>query len=216
MPTDSEIRKNVTEELAWAPDVTAAEIGITVHNGVVTLLGHVPSLWEKEAAIRATRGVRGVRGIAEELKVALWDDDQTSDEKIAERALFCLASDVSIPNDLIKVTVENGLVTLTGHLCWHYQRKEAEFAVRRIAGVAGLINLLTLKPRKLPYDVVASVTQAFTRGGLNQRDRITVKVRGGEIRLGGYVHTPHEREIAEAATWSVPGVTGVENTIAVY
>ncbi len=216
MLTDSEIRKNVTDELAWAPDVAAAEIGVTVHNGVVTLLGHVPSFWERDAAIRATRGVRGVRGIAEELKVTLSNDDQLSDETIAARALFCLASDVSIPNDLVKVTVEKGVVTLTGELCWHYQREEAEFAVRKIAGVTGLVNQIALKPRKLPYDVLASVTQAFTRGGLNQLDRITIKVCASEIRLGGYVHTPHEREIAETATWSVPGVTKVENTIGVY
>ena len=216
MLTDSEIRKNVTDELAWAPNVAAAEIGVTVHNGVVTLLGHVPSFWQKDAAIRGTRGVRGVRGIAEELQVALSKDNELSDEKIAARALFGLASDVSIPNDLVKVTVERGVVTLTGELCWHYQREEAAFAVGKIAGVTGLVNQIQLKPGRLPADVLGSVTQAFARGGLDAGDRITLDVDGSEIKLGGYVHTPHERDIAETAAWSVPGVTKVENTIGVY
>ena len=114
MLADSQIRRNVTDELAWAPDVAAAEIGVTVDNGVVTLLGHVPSFWKRASAIRATREVRGVRGIAEELKVTLPNDDRLSDAKIAARALFRLASDVSIPNGLVKVNVEKGVVTLTG------------------------------------------------------------------------------------------------------
>ncbi|WP_376984918.1 BON domain-containing protein [Bosea sp. R86505] len=215
MLTDRDILKSVTDELAFAPDVAEAGIRVTVHNGVVTLLGHVPSFWGKDAATRATRAVRGVRGIAEELTVSLSESDRQSDEKIAAGALFCLASDVSIPNDLITVTVENGVVTLTGEVGWHYQREEAAFAIRRIAGVTELVNQIRLKPRQLPDDVVASVTQAFARGGLDPLDRITVKVHGGEIRLGGSVHSPHQRAVAETATWSVPGVTQVENTIGI-
>ncbi len=65
--TDLELKKNVESELNWEPSVHAAEIGVAVKDGVVTLTGRVQSYWEKLAAERAAERVSGVRAVVDEL-----------------------------------------------------------------------------------------------------------------------------------------------------
>ncbi len=123
--TDSELQRDVLDELKWDPGVNAAHIGVSVKNGIVTLSGYVPSYWEKHSAEKAAKRVYGVMAVANELKVKLPGSSQRTDEDIAAACVNALKSSISIPSDKIKVVVSTGWVTLEGEVEWQYQKRAA-------------------------------------------------------------------------------------------
>lgn len=213
MLNDETIRHEVIEELEWEPRLCAGQIGVGVHDGVVTLSGHVTSYAEKTAAENAARRVRGVRAIAQEIEVHPPSEKKTEDDEIAQRALKLLTWDVAVPDTGIAIKVEHGIVTLTGSVEWQYQKDEAEADLRRLGGVKGVLNAIEVKPRVNPRDVRAQIEKAFSRNAQLEAARITVQADGGKVVLSGDVNNCTEREIAERAAWSAPGVTQVEDRI---
>src|SRR3954447_16537073 len=141
MKTDSELQRDVLNELKWEPSVDAAHIGVSAKDGVVTLSGHVSSYAEKYAAERAAKRVYGVRAVANEIEVKLPISSQRTDSDIAAAAVNALKSHLAVPADKIKVTVSKGWVKLEGEVEWQYQKIAAENAVRYLAGVVGVSNL---------------------------------------------------------------------------
>jgi len=214
MMNDKQLQQAVTDELAWDPSITAAHIGITATDGVVTLNGHVPSYWEKRSAEAAAGKVKGVKAVVEEIKVQLFGGDLWSDEKIATRALENLASDGSVPKDKVKLTVEKGWVTLTGEVDWYYQKSAAEYDVHRLFGVVGITNNIKIKPQVQAQDVRQKIEKALERTALFDSSNISINADGGKVTLGGNVRDWHERDVVETAAWSVPGVTQVQDKIA--
>lgn len=215
MTAELQLQQRVADELAFDPTVNGAHIGISVRGGVVTLSGHVESYAEKRAAERVVLRVKGVTAVAQELEVRLPEDKKILDDEIAQRAIRILAWDVLVPECAITVKVEHGVVTLEGLVDMGYQRKEAEADIRRLSGVKGVINLLNVRPRPRADDVRASVLGAFERNAELEAKRITVDALGAKIVLGGSVSHWAEKQEAERAAWSVPGVTAVENHIAI-
>jgi osmotically-inducible protein OsmY len=213
MIREDELRRNVIQELEWEPSVEAAHIGVACRDGVVTLSGHVQSYAEKAAADRAVRRVRGVKGIAMEIEVHLPRDKKTADDEIAARAIKMLHWDAVVPDDRIKVEVEDGIVTLTGSVPWQYQKVEAEADIRKLSGVTGVVNTIAVRPEVLPQDVRGAIHQAFMRNAELDASGVTVGVLDGKVVLGGKVNSWIEREIAERAAWSAPGVATVEDHI---
>lgn len=215
MTAELELQQRVVDELTFDPAVNGAHIGISVRGGVVTLSGHVESYAEKRAAERAVFRVKGITAVAQELEVRLPEDKKTSDDEIAQRATRILAWDVLVPERTITVKVEHGVVTLEGFVDMGYQRMQAEADIRRLSGVKDVVNLLNVHPRPRAADVRASVLSAFERNAELEAKRVTVEVLGAKIVLGGSVSRWAERQEAERAAWSVPGVTSVENHIAI-
>jgi osmotically-inducible protein OsmY len=213
MKTDSELRREVEEELEWEPSVDERQIGVAVSDGIVTLTGEVRSFAEKWNAERAVERVAGVRGIANELEVRLVGD--RSDSDIARAAADALRWNSLVPSDRVTVKVENGWVTLKGEVNWDYQRRAAERSVRYLSGVKGVTNLLTVKPRVEPRNIKEEIERTFQRQAALDADNITVQVSGSEVILRGSVRSWAERHEAEKVAWSAPGVTDVKNYITV-
>jgi osmotically-inducible protein OsmY len=214
MSNDKLLQQAVLAELSWEPSVTAAHIGVTAANGVVTLTGHVRNFTEKLAAEHAAGRVNGVKAVAEEIEVRLDLGMRRADDEIAQAALRCLAWDVTIPEDQVKVRVEKGWVTLTGELQWHFQKDAAEHDTRRLLGVLGVSNQIVIKPHMSAADIRQRVTTALDRSWYDTA-MITVEGEEGTVRLGGSVRTWHERQMAENAAWAAPGVISVEDNIQV-
>jgi osmotically-inducible protein OsmY len=213
MKTDSELQQDVMNELQWEPAVKAAEIGVAVRDGVVTLSGYVDNLYKKWAAERAAARVFGVKAVAEELKVRLPDSLERSDEDIARAASDALEWNVAVPYEGVKAQVEDGVVTLTGKVDWWYQKDAAEDAVRKLVGVVMVSNYITIKPAVKPEDVKDKIVSAFQRNALLDARRVTVEARGGKVILRGSVRNWAEREQVEQAAWAAPGVSEVESHI---
>ncbi len=209
--TDKDLRRDVLDELDFDPSLDAAEIGVAVSEGVVTLTGHVGSYAEQVAAERAVRRVKGVRAIAQEIEVRFPQAKKVMDDQIAARALAIIDWSVHLPKDAIQVRVAKGWITLTGAVPWQYQVVEAEAAVRKLSGVVGVSNLIEVRPEVRPSAVRSKILEAFRRHALLDADAITIRVEGDCVTLEGAVSSLAERDAAERAAWSVPGVRAVDD-----
>ena len=215
MRSDSEIERDVKEELEWDPDLDATDIAVSVKQGVVSLTGFVKSYTDKYEAEAAAKRVAGVAGVANDLEVRMPSVDERPDPDIARDAVAAIKSQLPISSEHIKVIVKNGWVTLEGYVEWQYQKNTAEAAVRRIKGVRGAINNIVLKPRLEPSGIKKKIQDALKRLAEVDANRIEVDANGSEVVLKGTVRSWAEREEAERAAWAAPGVTKVEDRIVV-
>ena len=215
MKSDSEIERDVRDELKWDPDLNADDIAVSVKNGVVTLAGFTPSYTDRLEAEAAAKRVAGVHAVANDIEVRLPAIDQRPDPDIARDAVAALKAELPISHDRIKVIVKDGWVTLEGAVEWQYQKNTAGSAVRKVKGVKGVTNVVTVKPKVEPADLKRKIMDAFKRNAEVDANRITVEANGSEVILKGTVRSWIEREEAERVAWSAPGVTKVEDRIVV-
>jgi osmotically-inducible protein OsmY len=213
--SDEEIQRDVLDELSWEAELQPNEIGVMVDDGVVTLTGWVDSFGKKWAAERAAHRVRGVVAVANDIEVRLPGSAERTDADIAAAATRALQWDAMVLPGTVKVTVSHGWVTLDGQVEWQFQRREAERAVRRLTGVRGVTNLISVKPKvePSPADLKRRIEEALVRSAETDAKRIEVKVDGSKITLKGTVKSWAERDAAERVAWSAPGVSEVENKI---
>lgn len=215
MMDDNVLQKNILAELEWEPSLNAAGIGVAVENGVATLSGHVQTYVEKLKAEQVVRHVRGVRAIAEEIEVRPVHSRTHADDEIAKRALNMLNWDVMVPAESLQVKVQQGWLTLSGAVDWQYQRTAAEDDVRKLSGVLGVTNLITIKPRAQRDDIKERIEDALKRNALIEARNITINVTDGNVTLEGKVHGWYEREVLETAVWAAPGVKSVDDRVTV-
>jgi osmotically-inducible protein OsmY len=213
--TDAQIQTDVLSELKYDARVLPNEIGVAVKDGVVTLTGWVDSYTKKWAAEEAAHRVRGVKAVANDIEVRLPTAEERTDADIAAAAVRALEWDALISVDNLDVTVSKGWVTLKGSVEWQYQKDDAERVVRRLTGVKGVINLITVKPRVTPSDLKRKIEQALVRSAETDAERITVEVDGNKVILKGSVRSWAERQEAERVAWSAPGVLSLDNRITI-
>jgi len=213
--TDVQLQRDVIDELRWDPAVGPSEIGVAAKDGVVTLTGAVHSIARKFAAIHAAERVAGVKALAEDLVVELPSNFKRSDTEIAHAALAALKWHVEVPSERVRARVDDGWIVLDGELDWEFQRSAAANAVRSLTGVRGVTNNLTLKPHAFAPDVRDRIQNAIKRSAEVDSKRISVEAMDGRVILRGTVRSWAERQDAERAAWSAPGVTAVDDQIAI-
>ncbi len=214
---DQNIQRDVLDELEWEPRIQPNEIGIAVREGVVTLAGWVDNYAKKWAAERAAHRVHRVRAVANDIEVRLPSSAQHTDPDLAMAATRALEWDAFVSIEGLDVTVSNGWVVLRGEVEWEYQKRAAERSVRRLSGVRGVTNGLTVRPRSqpIPEQLKDQIELALVRSVETDAERVTVEVRGDQVILVGTVRSWLEREEAERVAWSAPGITTVDNQITV-
>jgi osmotically-inducible protein OsmY len=215
MRSDSEIKRDVEDELRWDPRLDDTDVAVSVRDGVVELAGFVKSFPEKIEAEEAASRVKGVSGIADDIEVRLPAIDDRPDPDIAREAVASLKDRLPLTANNIKVIVKHNWVTLEGEVEWHYLREASERAIRDIRGVKGVSNHVKLRPRQQAANLKKKVEDALLRLAEVDAQRISVEEEGGHVTLKGIVHSWAEREAAEHAAWSAPGITGVTNEIVI-
>jgi osmotically-inducible protein OsmY len=213
--SDSEIERDVKDELYWNPDLDATDIAVAVKSGVVTLSGFVKNSLDKYEAEKAAKRVAGVIGVANDIEVRIPSVDQRPDPEIARDAASAIRTVLPYSSEHIKVIVKDGWVMLEGQVQWQYQKYAAENLVRPIKGVKGITNMIQLKPSVGPSQIKKKIMDAFKRNAEVDANRIQVEANGGEVILKGAVRSWIEREEAERVAWSAPGVTKVDDRIVV-
>ncbi len=215
MKSDTQLRKDIEEELACEPSMDAAAIGVAVADGIITLSGHVASHAGKIAAERAVARVLGVQAVVTALDVKLPDSIQVSDEDIARAAIDALSWNSLVPRDRLKIQVSSGWITLEGDVEWHYQKTAAYNALCNLNGVRGVNDKIVVRPTSIRNVVKAHIESALRRTFGRRTNRITVETRRDHVILWGTVNTVAERAEAERAAWTTPGVCNVENHLSI-
>jgi len=172
--TDAQIHSDVLAELKWEPRVRPNEIGVAVKNGVVTLTGWVDSYVKKWAAEDAAHRIRGVKAVANDIEVRLSTSAERTDADLAAAVVRALEWDAFVSADKLDVTVSKGWVTLKGEVEWQYQKQEVERVIRRLAGVVGVTNLITVKPRITASELKEKIEKALVRSAETDANRITI------------------------------------------
>ncbi|MCU0683172.1 MAG: BON domain-containing protein [Polyangiaceae bacterium] len=210
--TDRQLQQDVEAELHWDPKVNAAQIGITVDQGAVTMRGVVDTYAEKWAAENAIKRVSGVRTVAQDLTVKLLTDHARTDSEIATAVQHALKWDVFVPS-AVTAKVERGEVTLEGQVTWNHQRDAAEHAIRCYAGVIAVYNHIALKPRASATQVKEKVEAALQRQATADAKSIHIETAGGKVTLTGRASSWQAAEDAANAAWAAPGVTEVVDRV---
>jgi osmotically-inducible protein OsmY len=209
------VQQDVIAELKWEPSINAAQIGVEVKDGIVTLAGHVSSYAEKWDAERAAQRVSGVKALAVEMDVKLPGSSKRNDADIARSAKDVLQWMTYLPKDSVTVMVEDGWVTLSGEVDWEYQRQAAAGGVRYLMGVTGVSDQITVKPKVSLSAVKSDIEAALKRRATADAQKISVGVRGADVTLSGTVHSWSERDLARNAAWGTPGVRNVVDNITI-
>ncbi len=211
--TDTDLRDRVERQLDWEPEITSTDLGVATENGVVTLTGFVNTYAEKLAAERAALRTYGVSAVANDIQVKPLF--KKTDADIASAALDALQARVDVPDEKIKLTVKEGWVTLQGDVDWYFQKNAAELAVRYLSGVKGVTDNIKVKPNVSTVQVKDKIEDALKRSAEVEARRIIVQADDGKVTLRGNVRSWFEKNEAASAAWAAPGVTQVNNQIAV-
>lgn len=215
MKSNEQLQKEVMEALKWEPQLQAAEIGVTVHNGIVTLMGTVNNYNKKMAAEIATKQIAGVKAVVEKIEVKYDHSIAKTDEEIAAEVLKSLQSNLNIPTEKIKVEVEDAWITLTGDVTWNYQKEAAKQALENLPNVKGITNnikIIAVLKNKLEKRIIEN---ALKRHWAINSDDINVEIKGNEVILSGKVTSMYQKEEAEKIAWKTPGVWTVNNKLVV-
>ncbi len=215
MKTDSEIKQDILDELAWQPNIDETQIGVIVEDGVVILTGVVDEFIKKVEAKKAVKLVAGVKAVAEDIEVRYADDYKKSDKEIAKAAVNILEWNASVPKEKVMVEVADGYITLSGDVPWKYQKNSAKRSVEHLMGVKGVINNINLQPEIKADDVKDRIAKAFKRSADVDASDILIDVEGNTVRLRGTVNSIKEKEDAQSAAFRAPGIIKVKNELKV-
>ncbi len=215
MKDNAKLQKNVQDAISWEPLLNAAEIGVTVKDGVVTLTGTVDNYAKKMQAEEAAKGVAGVKAVVEKIEIQFSNWGKTTDNEMATEVVNALNWNPKIPDDKVKVKVEDGWVTLEGELSWNYQRDAARNSVINLMGVKGVSNNIKIKSESQDAIEKKQIERALDRDWSINADNIKVSVSGTTVTLTGKVNSSHQKEEAERIVWKAPGVWSVKNELEV-
>jgi osmotically-inducible protein OsmY len=184
-----------------------------VHNAAVTLTGHVPTYWGKQAAKAAAKRVADVKAVVDKIEVLLDSQVRLTDEGLAERLANVLKWNVSIQGANVQAEVRDGIVTLTGEVEWQHQRANIERNIAHVSGVVNVISLIAIKPRLSASDVKRQIKDALEQHAEVEASKVRVEALNGMVTLSGTVDSLAEMDRIEDAVWAVPGVSKLVNNL---
>jgi len=142
---------------------------------------------------------------------------RTDDLNLRQDVLDELEWDPSIDARSIGVGVEDGIVTLTGHVSTYSEKFDAEKITKRVYGVRGVANELEVRipatAERDDADIARSAADALEWSASIPRDRIKVSVTKGWVTLDGEVDWYYQKRAAEDTVRGLKGVRGVTNKI---
>jgi osmotically-inducible protein OsmY len=207
MNTDLRLQDHVQQELRWDSRLDAADIGVAVQDGIVTLSGSVKTFTESRAAQEAAFRVFGVRDVANDIHVKVPGSLTRTDAEIAQAVRAALEWDITVPSDRIRSMVTEGVVTLIGTVDDWHEVAAAERAVSNLAGVQDVVSELLVHTYPVDSAVVQTeIEEALERRAEREAKRIAVSVHDGTVTLTGTVHTWAEKEAVLGAARGTHGV----------
>jgi osmotically-inducible protein OsmY len=215
MKSNEELQKDVMDAIKWEPLLNAAEIGVTVKDGVVTLSGIVNNYSKKAEAEHAAKNVSGVNAVVEKIEIKFDSNEKKNDNNLADEIVHSLKSKWDIPDNKIKVKVENGWITLDGELHWNYQKQTVIRSINSISGITGITNNIEIKSEIHDGIEKKDIEMALLRNWAIDDSDIKVSVEDNVVNLSGKVDSWYQKDEAGRIAWNAPGVSKVRNEIIV-
>jgi osmotically-inducible protein OsmY len=210
--SDSDLKRRILRELKWDSRISWASINVEVDEAVATLTGSVPSYAQKVAAQEAAHRVIGVLDVANDIEVNPSDGFVRSDTELARAVRSALEWDALVPDDQIQSTVSDGWVTLEGEVNYWRERTDAERAIRRLTGVVGVINKITIRKQAVNVDQLREeIEEALETRADRETERLRIEVHDGAVDLWGRVHSWQERRAVLGSISHAPGVAQVRD-----
>jgi osmotically-inducible protein OsmY len=222
---DTEIRPEIERYLQNDVVVDASMIDVAVKDGTVSLTGTVGSVAERRRATQDAwvAGVRSVDGNG--LEVEAWAADHNrrhtpvmrTDAEIKKAVQDAFLYDPRVFSFNPDVTVNAGVVRLTGVVDNLKAKRAAERDARNTVGVRRVKNYLTVEPSTAVADakLATAVTRSLNDDVLVDASGIDVQVNGGVVTLSGRVDSYVEKSEAEDAATRTNGVVTVTNHLTV-
>ena len=215
MKNNEDLQRDVQNAIKWEPLLTAAEIGVTAKDGVITLTGTVDSYSKKMEAEEAARNVGGVKAVVEKIEVKIGSSWQKNDNDIATEVIKALGTNCDVPQDKVKVKVEKGRVWLSGQVQWDFQKEAARTAIRHLEGVKAVMNNVTFTSDEDEAVEKAAIEGALLRHWSIENEDIDVEVSGHTVTLTGTVNSVYQKNEAARLARNAPGVWNVENNLVI-
>jgi osmotically-inducible protein OsmY len=212
--SNATVQLAVKDQLMWDPMIDAEQIAVTADDGVVTLRGTIGSLPQKIGATDDAKQVYGVRDVKNQLEVRPVIGEQHDDAELRARVLQALMLNSLVPST-IDAKAKDGHVTLTGKAHWHFERQEAEAVAANVPGVRDVRSEIVLEPGASTADIQDNIEASYRRLADVEADKIAVRSTGSKVTLSGNVSSWAAHDAAIDAAWMAPGVTQVEDDIAV-
>ena len=215
MRTNEELQKDVQNAIKWEPLLHAAEIGVTVKDGVVTLSGIVDGYYKKKEAETAAKNVAGVKAVVEDIEIKYSNNLTKTDNDIANEVLKALKDNWAVSEDRVKVKVEDGWVNLEGELTWNFQKQDAKNCISYLPGVRGVTNDIKIKSDITNAIEKKDIEKALQRAwGVNEKE-ITVSVEDTHVKLTGFVDSIFQKDQVEQIVWKTPGIWSIDNDLVI-
>ncbi|MCL5291747.1 MAG: BON domain-containing protein [Actinobacteria bacterium] len=203
-----ELGQAIRDELALNPEIKS-EIDVDIDGDVIRLTGVVTSSQERHLAEK----------IARRLGAEKIDNDITLESReVSSRdlpgAVTKALDDAGLSGIAGVEKVIDGVVYLSGHAYSALEAEEAIRAASKTAGVRDVVSKITLLPEAVADDatLVNDIEQAISAAGLHV-ENISASARDGLVHLEGIAWGANDRQLAETAAKSVPGVRGVVNRL---
>jgi osmotically-inducible protein OsmY len=212
--SDVQIQQDVMRELRWDTRIGPAKVGVEVDRGIVTLTGTLENFAKKHAATEAAYRVAGVLDVANDIVVHLAGSPGKTDTEIARAVRSALEWDAFVPDQHIRSNVSEGWVSLEGEVDYLRESEDAARVVRRLEGVKGVWNQITVRPKKVePVAVRQMIEEALERRAEREAEQIGVAVDDGKVTLSGKVHSWLEKDAVVGVVGHAPGVRTVNDRL---
>ena len=211
---DSLLEYDVTEALSWDQRLDDGRIVVGVRDGVVSLHGAVGSFEELGTAAEDAWKVHGVKGVKNQLMVGRIAA-AIEDQQVRAGCFAAIDREKHVPKGALSISVNDGLVTLSGKVHNHLQASAAKRAVATVAGVKRIVDDIDVVSEPIPGDVAARIEGALRRAALLADAHIEVSCQGETVYLDGRVTSLSALREAEDVAWNAPGVSQVVDRLVV-
>lgn len=194
VPSDETIANTIKTQLVSAADVRADSITVDVKQGVATISGTTSNLLAKRRATEIARSTLGVLSVVNNLRITT----ERSDEALQQDLYAALRSDPATENWEVNVTVNNGLVRLSGSVDSWQEKNLTETVIAGVKGVENIENMIQVTPAvgRSAGDIKAEIKSNLMYDSQIRDNRINVEVDSSTVSLSGTVGSVAEKQRA--------------------
>ncbi len=214
--SNERIKSDVKNQLQRSAKVNEESLDILVKDkGGVTLTGTVQSLLEKKAACELARKVLGVTSVENKIQVNAKDNAISKDEELNYRINRLLLWNSNLDSSDIRITVNKGIITLTGVVDAFWKKRLAEDLVVQLTGTRGVKNDLKVSPKEERPDknIGEDIVEALKRNISVDVEPLNVKVKNGKVTVSGKVSSSIAKDAVTETIQSTSGVRSLENNL---